>query len=298
MSPESGSRRGGDSYRPPKDWDCFNCNGRNYPRRLECYRCGVSREESEKSRTDLSLLQITSRPTKYLVIRELDPLTTDETLQLTLTRISPVFVRQAYVSRDPVLQVSNGYAYVELNNESEAEKLKTYLEQKKFALDSKRVAVHYSKSCGDEAVKALQGSTNAPTLYNEPKNVPPPRQNYENEEELKKNPLIQAAHSDYVNGTDTSRMGTTSSRKRPNTNDVYTPSSQTDNSSAVAVTETVNVNGQLYPVFPVPNTALYMYDQNSGYYYDPQTMLYYDANTRVRLLLIRRAYFILIQLSN
>ena len=75
------------------------------------------------------------------MIRELDPLTTDETLQLNLTRMSPVFVRQAYVSRDPVLQVSNGYAYVELNNESEAEKLKTYLEQKKFAIDSKRGSI-------------------------------------------------------------------------------------------------------------------------------------------------------------
>ena len=51
--------------------------------------------------------------------------------------------------------------------------------------------------------------------------------------------------------------------------------------AAPQVTRTVNVNGQLYPVFPVPNTALYVYDANSGYYYDHQTMLYYDANTKV-----------------
>ncbi|XP_063718581.1 RNA-binding protein 5-like isoform X2 [Symsagittifera roscoffensis] len=247
-----------------KEWDCFNCNGRNYPRRSECYRCAMSREESERSLSDLSLQQISTRPTKYLIIRELDALTSDETLQITLSRLSPVFIKQSYISRDPLLQVSNCYAYVELNNEADAEKLKNHLQAKNFTVDNKKVTLFFSKSCGDETVRGVK-NTNPPSLYNEPKVttvIQKPK-----EEDLTHNPLAQPA----------------SVPTQPHSH-LY-PSQVSASSVAAAaaapqVTRTVNVNGQLYPVFPVPNTALYVYDANSGYYYDHQTMLYYDANTK------------------
>ncbi|XP_075243601.1 RNA-binding protein 5-like [Convolutriloba macropyga] len=244
-----------------KDWDCFNCNGRNYPRRQECYRCGLSREESERSMTDLSLQQISSKVTKYLIIRELDALTTDETLHANLTRVSPVFIKQAYISRDPVLQVSNGYAYIELSNEADAEKLKAHLVQKNFTIDSKKVSVFFSKSCGDESIRGVKNS-NPPSLYNEPKVQ---GVNKLSEEDLTDNPLAQAQQS--------------SPTTEQSANYSAAPH-QHQSAAAAQVTQTVNVNGQLYPVFPVPNTAQYVYDANSGYYYDHQTMLYYDANTR------------------
>ena len=68
-------------------------------------------------------------------------MTSDETLQITLSRLSPVFIKQSYISRDPLLQVSNCYAYVELNNEADAEKLKNHLQAKNFTVDNKKGAI-------------------------------------------------------------------------------------------------------------------------------------------------------------
>ena len=52
-----------------------------------------------------------------------------------------------------MLQVSNGYASMELNNQNEAEELKSYLEQKNFANDSKEVRYFKRKGKSNQTSK-------------------------------------------------------------------------------------------------------------------------------------------------
>jgi hypothetical protein len=61
------------------DWVCHNCHGYNFSKRADCYRCGITQEQSTEtitSNTNTGQKDIAAAPNSIVTVRKLDTLTT------------------------------------------------------------------------------------------------------------------------------------------------------------------------------------------------------------------------------
>jgi RNA recognition motif-containing protein len=82
-----------------------------------------------------------------LLIRGIDALTTEETIENTIKAISNIIPKNTYIARDRLTNLSNGFCLTEFNTLSEATQvIETIALNSKFEIDGKCVQVDYSKN--------------------------------------------------------------------------------------------------------------------------------------------------------
>lgn len=81
------------------------------------------------------------------MVRGLDALTTEETIENTIKAISNITPKNTYIARDNLTNLSNGFGFIEFNSVSEATQvIETIALNSKFEIDNKCVQVDYSKN--------------------------------------------------------------------------------------------------------------------------------------------------------
>ncbi|KAK9763272.1 hypothetical protein K7432_010208 [Basidiobolus ranarum] len=105
-------------------WKCARCSFSNFRRRELCHQCGIPKQESATlevqhyAEIDFSVndgaSDIGHFPHTTLLLRGLDPLTTEETIHTVLSLIAPV--KKVLLIKDKMSHISWGYAFVEFSD--------------------------------------------------------------------------------------------------------------------------------------------------------------------------------------
>ncbi|XP_063216962.1 RNA-binding protein 5-like isoform X2 [Bacillus rossius redtenbacheri] len=140
------------------DWVCSKCGGHNFRRRDTCYKCCTSRLDSRDDAEEQD--EVSRHPTHAILLRNLDILTTEETVKQAL-RNNPSLPMQHVLSvrlgRDPLTNTSLGMCYIECSSVANAINFYRILNESHLEIDGKRVLVSYCKvndansqsSCGE-----------------------------------------------------------------------------------------------------------------------------------------------------
>ncbi|KAI8901674.1 hypothetical protein BC833DRAFT_576842, partial [Globomyces pollinis-pini] len=96
------------------DWECVQCGGINFKRREACYRCRLPKMfnyEVEEKLVNDGTTDIGSIPSNYLLFQGLDPLTTNEIIYETVSKI--IEINTVRLVKDRSSNLSWGYAFIE-----------------------------------------------------------------------------------------------------------------------------------------------------------------------------------------
>ena len=66
---------------PDADWMCAKCSGRNFKRRENCFKCGLSKAESVRMVSQDGNQDVGSTPSTTVLLRELDALTQEDSIR-------------------------------------------------------------------------------------------------------------------------------------------------------------------------------------------------------------------------
>lgn len=140
---------------PDNDWICFQCATNNFEKRVECFRCGLSKEESqeqkrlyekERSAENDGERDIGAVPFKILLFRGLDPLTSEDAiLQNTNLMCEPTSI---WLVKNKSTRESLGFCFVEFRSIHDANVLLNKMYAKKKAtplyIEHKMIEVSYA----------------------------------------------------------------------------------------------------------------------------------------------------------
>ncbi|XP_038069557.1 RNA-binding protein 5-like isoform X2 [Patiria miniata] len=131
-----------------EDWFCSQCGTHNFKRREYCFKCSISKEDSER------YSEIGDVASNVLILMGLDALTTEETVTKVLEYISSATMNIS-IARDTLTRTSRGYCYVEMDTMETATHLMNILVsmQPPFQIDGKQVSVHFCKQSLPEESK-------------------------------------------------------------------------------------------------------------------------------------------------
>ncbi|XP_017480858.1 PREDICTED: RNA-binding protein 5-B isoform X1 [Rhagoletis zephyria] len=99
------------------DWHCFKCGVLNFKRRDICFKCYASRGDSEKIGEGSE--EVSNILTKKIMLRNLDTLTTEETVLTAMQQHVPELagkITKILVSRDTLTQTSRGICYLNFDS--------------------------------------------------------------------------------------------------------------------------------------------------------------------------------------
>lgn len=305
--------RGGGAFKL-HDWYCIKCGAHNFKRRDVCFKCCASRKESEEAVEGNG--EVSPYPTHTVLLRNLDVLSTEETILQAINELSSTSIRSFRMSRDPFTNISLGVCYIDLNSVVESVSLYNALSGGKLIVDGRTVLVSYAKlppqqSSAPEKPSLPSGGYGREDI---------PRLAEYSASMYATSPEEHAAYvkyyTQYYEAQIANRTTLSGSSSAPQT--------QTDSvnaAAAVALSAIQQVQaakeikrqadaprkGKLknlagtYPVVPIPSsvsaphdtalsvsapkyaavdTSSYQYDKTSGYYYDSTTGLYYDATSQ------------------
>ncbi|RNA42291.1 RNA-binding 5-like [Brachionus plicatilis] len=99
------------------EWDCSKCGVRNFKRRERCFKCSISREESDKRKGGEGYDYTGTEPCNTLLLRGLDALTSKEAILDSLNKLTnfTLAIKNVHIARDSLSNVVMGFAFVELN---------------------------------------------------------------------------------------------------------------------------------------------------------------------------------------
>ncbi|XP_033647533.1 RNA-binding protein 10-like isoform X3 [Asterias rubens] len=123
-----------------EDWFCSQCGAHNFKRREYCFKCSISKDDSER------YSEIGQVASNVLILMGLDALTTEETVTKVLEYTSSAKMNIS-IARDSITRTSRGYCYVEMDTVETATHLMNILAsmQPPFQIDGKQVSVHFCK---------------------------------------------------------------------------------------------------------------------------------------------------------
>ncbi|KAH8376787.1 hypothetical protein KR093_001358 [Drosophila rubida] len=106
------------SHKRITDWHCIKCGVYNFKRRFSCFMCMASRAESESIYTGggEGIDEVSPILTKKIMLRNLDALTTEESVLTALQKVLPKqakTITKVLISRDALTQTSRGFCYLE-----------------------------------------------------------------------------------------------------------------------------------------------------------------------------------------
>ncbi|XP_022081359.1 RNA-binding protein 5-like [Acanthaster planci] len=131
-----------------EDWFCSQCGTHNFKRREFCFKCSVSKDDSER------YSEIGDVASNVLILMGLDALTTEETVTKVLEYISSAKMNIS-IARDTLTRTSRGYCYVEVDTVETATYLMNIIAsmQPPLQIDGKQVSVHFCKQHLPEETK-------------------------------------------------------------------------------------------------------------------------------------------------
>ncbi|XP_026844884.1 RNA-binding protein 5-B-like isoform X1 [Drosophila persimilis] len=138
------------------DWTCVKCGATNFKRRLQCFMCNVSREESENvlSGAGEGIDEVSRILTKKIMLRNLDALTNEEGVLTALQQLQPKLaksVSKVLISRDTLTQASRGICYLHFDTLVDSMELHNALTalDPPLTLDDREVAISYCVDVDD-----------------------------------------------------------------------------------------------------------------------------------------------------
>ncbi|KAF0289041.1 RNA-binding protein 5 [Amphibalanus amphitrite] len=143
-------------HRPLQDWFCVKCGAHNFKRRCQCYKCGSDRAESEAAAEGSD--EVSPHPTNTLLLRGLDPLSTEETVLSGLQQRTQLPIRSVRLGREPVTGASRGICYLELASVVDAMQLNQQLQAEPLVVEGRSAVVSYCR-LADQAAGQLPVDT-------------------------------------------------------------------------------------------------------------------------------------------
>lgn len=145
------------------DWVCSKCGAHNFKRRDFCFKCSVSREESERAKEGDGFDQVGTNPCNTLIFRGLDALTTEETLSQALSQQTSLTAKNIKIIRDELTNTSRGYGFAEMSSILESAQVLEHLQQMNppFEVDGKLILVAFAKNTFSTVMTTLGNRSNA-----------------------------------------------------------------------------------------------------------------------------------------
>ncbi|KAH3827993.1 RNA-binding protein 5-like isoform X2 [Dreissena polymorpha] len=292
------------------DWTCVKCGVHNFKRRDYCFKCHMSRYESDKQQLD-GYDHVGTNPCNTLLFRGLDALTSEESLLTALNPHIQITCKNIQVVRDPSTQISKGFAFIELLSVAESvmvlETLKNMIPQ--LEVDGKQVLVTFAKNTFTTSIAtiaALQQSweQEAGEYYQGYDYSGYDQSGYDYSTYYAGEDATAASVPPAVSGakpdtTNTAAAVAQAAIQQAQAAKHYQKQVQQQQKIAEMSSEErlahqaqawKQKTGDQYPLpgsegsegvkYPTPDVSLYQFDESSGYYYDPVTGLYYDANSQ------------------
>jgi len=146
-----------------QDWTCSKCGYHNFKRRDHCFKCNISKEESERAKEGDGFDQVGNNPCNTLIFRGLDALTIEENMIGALSKVTALAVKNIQVIRDELTGTSRGYGFVEMSSiQDSSNLLETLHNLQPFEVDGKAIIVSYAKNTFS-TVLATMNNTNQTT---------------------------------------------------------------------------------------------------------------------------------------
>lgn len=285
------------NHKASADWFCIKCGAQNFRRRDNCFKCHASRMESEEGGSGSD--EICTYATKTIMLRNLDALTTEDSVMSVLKSAVPDLVNSiaaVTIGRDPLTSTSRGICYLGL--ESTIDSLTLYGALSNLSspliIDGKTVILSYCKyQMGDNK-----------RAYSEAENVAFPNAAVPSTYAMTDvDSLAEYAANRYAK-TPQEYIHYVMYYKEYFTQQISAGNSitlQQDNqmdaaNAAAAVAQSaiqqVNATKSMYDTsqraiptgidgkrYPTPDISKYVLDKASNYQYDPSTGLYFDPQT-------------------
>ncbi|XP_069141631.1 RNA-binding protein 5-like [Argopecten irradians] len=142
------------------DWTCSKAGVHNFKRRDHCFKCNLSREESDRKQEGDGFDQVGTNPCNTLVLRGLDALTTEDNLIQALSQVTSSVVKNCQVLRDELTNTSRGYGFLELGSVMESQQLLDTLTQlhPPFEVDGKQILVSFAKNTFSTVMATLKAN--------------------------------------------------------------------------------------------------------------------------------------------
>lgn len=272
-----------------QDWFCMKCGAHNFKRRDTCFKCLTPRIESELGGEGFD--EISPHPTYTLLLRNLDVLTTEDSVLQAIQVISSTLpIRSIRIDRDSLTNTSRGVCYVELNSVQDSMQLYNGLiSNVPLVIDGKTVHVSYCKlqqrssstSVSQKPMKYTKQDINQLAEYSAKMYATTEaeltyytdyyRKYYENE--MKEGRLNQHETSSANTAAAVAQSAIQQMQAIKDIKSVEPPRPSDPYSYQATASNEINTSIE-------PDANRYHYDETSGYYYDPSTGLYYDPNTQ------------------
>lgn len=285
------------SYKLSADWFCIKCAAQNFKRRDNCFKCHASRTESEEGGSGSD--EVCNYVTKTIMMRNLDALTTEDSVMAELNIAAPELVKSISaicIGRDPLTSTSRGICYLGTESTMDALSIFGTLSSMKNSLtvDGKPVILSYCKyNMGDTSKPYSQDDNEAfpnaavPSTYAmadvdglaeyASRRYAKTPQEYIN---------YISYYRDYFSKQISSGQSITLQENQMDAVNAAAAVAQAaiqqmnaSNSNAYNNTQAALPTGTDGIKYPVPDITKYVYDKTTGYQYDQSTGLYYDPNS-------------------
>ncbi|CAH1103412.1 unnamed protein product [Psylliodes chrysocephalus] len=284
------------SYKASADWFCIKCGAQNFKRRDNCFKCHASRTESEEGGSGSD--EICNYATKTIMMRNLDALTTEDSVMSALSTAIPDLVKSisaVCIGRDPLTSTSRGLCYLGTESTIDALAIFGSLNNLKTPLniDGKTVILSYCKyNMGDTkkaysqadheafpnaAVPSTYAMTDVDSLaeYAARRYAKTP-QEYMSYIEYYRNFFSQQISAGNSITLQENQMDAANAAAAVAQSAIQQLAA---NKTTPTYYEQVPPSGTDCKKYPVPDVSRYVYDKSTGYQYCSTTGLYYDPNS-------------------
>eukprot|EP00742_Colponemidia_sp_Colp-10_P006093 GILJ01006520.1.p1 GENE.GILJ01006520.1~~GILJ01006520.1.p1 ORF type:complete len:664 (-),score=119.09 GILJ01006520.1:112-2103(-) len=149
-----------------KDWLCNQCNGQNFSRRTSCYSCNAPRPlDPVTVDPSVEVNKGGHAASTVLIVRNLDPYTSDEAVLNVFTTIAPV--KDIRLIREKGSQILKGYGFIEFHTVQEAALALSTVTSQPLVLDGRALQVSFGRGkdgpfnkAGSDAIAAGQALSN------------------------------------------------------------------------------------------------------------------------------------------
>ncbi|KRT80869.1 RNA binding protein, partial [Oryctes borbonicus] len=284
------------SHKASADWFCIKCGAQNFKRRDNCFKCHASRMESEEGGSGSD--EICNYATKTIMLRNLDALTTEDTVMSVLNTAIPDLVKKisaVSIGRDPLTSTSRGICYLGTESTLDALAIHGALSNllTPLSIDGKTVILSYCKyNMGDTKNVYSQPESTIPTA------AVATTYTLNDVDRLAEYSARRYARStmEYQQYLDYYKSYFTQQISAGNSITLHQENQMDAANAAAAVAQSAIQQMQANKTFfdsthmsipngtdgkryPIPDITKYTYDKSSGYYYDQSTGLYYDSNS-------------------
>uniref|UniRef100_A0A0N5AA43 G-patch domain-containing protein n=1 Tax=Syphacia muris TaxID=451379 RepID=A0A0N5AA43_9BILA len=277
-----------------RDWMCAKCTIKNFKNRGSCFKCSLTRIESDNlARKGYAAIGVAKCDT--LLLREIPLKCTETAIEAELSRVSSMEVLRVHIAE------SGLYAYVQMRSADDAERLMLTFNQIPLVINGCTVMVTYSRLPLNTVLSMSLASESTQKAVDTVNQLPA----FQPTAGTAGNPGVEAAQLAIAKAA-LIRQITLSGKPSPDTGynmpvvyksepqnivgqDIHVVGASENPMMPGAGPEVQNLRVDLGTVetpwgvfkkYLPPNPTLFQFEASSGLYYDPTTSLYYDSNSQ------------------